>query len=311
MADSLTRDYASRVTGVNPQARGRHRVQDFLLRKGAKLLELIRERPLDTADWQVHSHGAAIAVESPKGDLFERFVLVLVRPEREAAGTFRDWSSRRVSAYGDYLERCDVGKVVRTLALEMSNIAVVMTRRGRDPSHAEWPAPASIPRVLGRFAVDIELYMRAMGDEDLRYLSAVRLIEIPKGGRRHRLALDVRNTVIGFDKEPIPLSPTALILGISNEVAARLDRGGGTAAPEDFPVSLRPVERIHRRQQERRLARRIRAVRKRIQARQPALAPMARWFESIPVSAFTPIMWTLMLLPVAVFSILGALLLLR
>lgn len=281
-------------------------VEAFIAAKGARLLELLRERPLPGATWSCYSHGAFIPVHSPHADLFERLVVVLPRPEAQPPDEFRPWAERRLAQLDRYMRATNTGRVVRTVARDRGVIAAVMRRVGRDPADpaAELPPPARVPRLLARFARDVDAYVRLMGDEGLRWVRALRLYPVPRRGRRpdHVLGLDALQTVVGLREPPLALAPTTLVRGIVGELArvirARAEELTAVRSP------LRPWRTVRlaaRRRRDEALADALEAVAARIGETDADPLTAARWLEAVRVRRGGRAAWLL----VAVATILA------
>jgi len=210
-----------------PTLAGEH-VVEFSDAKGERLLEVLGERALAGAGWQNHSHGAFLAVESPYPRLFDRLVVVLPRPVDRTPEAFGDWAQQRLSRLDRYMEATNTGKLVRTLPLEQSVAAVLMRRRGRDPSEPgdEQPPVVAIPGLLARFATDVDRYVQLMGDADLKYVHALRLhqIDVKEKPTEWLLGLDALNTVVGLRQPPLELTPLDLVRGILAEIGEQVDQ---------------------------------------------------------------------------------------
>jgi hypothetical protein len=274
-----------------PALNGRH-VETFIDGKGARLLEVIQEQALPDAAWACYSHGAFVPVRGPHAALFDRLVVVLVRPEDQAADVFRPWAEQRLAQLDRYMEASNTGKVVRTVPRDRCVVGVVMRRVGRDPLDAagELPPLEEVPRILARFAREVDRYVRMMGDDGLRYVRALRLHVVPrkKGPPEYALGLDALQTVLGLRDPPLPLSPTALVRGIAAELAQVVRGRGDELRMARTP--LHPVEalrRAHARHRHEGLADALLAVAARIGETNAEPSTAAKWLDAVRVPRFT------------------------
>jgi len=196
--------------------------REQLAQKGSRLLDLLKERPRPNAEWDVRAHGALIDVQTKNDDLFDRVVLVVQREAHQSAEDFRTAVEGRLDRLDRYLQATNSGRVVRRLMLENLCGISVMRRRGPDPSAVgvSWPPFNALPLLVARVARDVGVYVRLTGDENLRYLGALRLCEIPgkEDARDWRLTFDAVDTIIGRRDETTPLTPMALMRGVLDEV---------------------------------------------------------------------------------------------
>lgn len=217
-------------------------VRQFIRRRGEALLERLEEAPFEGADWTTASHGAVIRVRGEHDAIFERLVVVLPRPPDAPAERFKPWAETRLAHLGWYVEACNTGKQVRTVAHDASVVAVFMLRLGRDPNDpaTELPPPAEIPGVLRDFALNLERYVHAIGDDELRYVRALRLYRVPRHNRADEfvLGVDVLPTVIGLSEPTVPLAPLTLVRGVIGELAELLDQRREEAAAALSPLRL-------------------------------------------------------------------------
>ncbi len=234
------------VIRFDPRGLGGPHIFQFVREKGSRLLTLLGERPAADAPWQIHSHGAWIRVEpeAEAAPFFERRVVLLVRPEDQAADAFRAWAEGRLEHLGRYLEACNTGRLVRSVVQERSVTAIVMGRLGVDPNApgVELPPTERVPGLLAEFTANVERYLRLLGDPDLRYVMALRLYRVPRGERPADfvLGLDALPTVVGLTAEAVPIPPASLVRGVIGEFARQLaDRGDELAATRS---PLRPLE---------------------------------------------------------------------
>lgn len=220
---------------------GRH-VRAFIRHRGDDLLERLEERPFEGADWTIASHGAVVRVIGDHDDIFERLVVALPRPPDVSAERFRPWAETRLAHLGWYLEKCNTGKQVFSASHDTSVVAVFMLRLGRDPNDAatELPSPEQIPSLLREFTLNLERYVHALGDEELRYVRALRLYRVPRHQRADDfvLGVDVLPTVIGLAEPTVPISPLTLVRGVLGELAELLDQRREALAAGLSPVRL-------------------------------------------------------------------------
>ncbi len=192
------------------------------------LLEVLGESPAKGAEWSVASHGASIDVEGEHPDLFERVVVLLVRPDDRPAEWFTPWAEQRLERLGRYMEACNTGRMVKVLARPVSATGVLMRRVGWDPAapDAELPPTEAVPGVLSDFARDVERYQLHMGDDGLEYVRAIRLHRVPRKskGSLYVLGLDVLPTAVGLTHDPMPISPVSLVRGVLGEFADHLEQ---------------------------------------------------------------------------------------
>ncbi|MCA9539236.1 MAG: hypothetical protein KC620_10145 [Myxococcales bacterium] len=268
-----------------PSTVGRH-VRSFLHERGDQVLTALGERPYRGAAWSPSSHGAVIRAHGEHDDLFERLVVVLPRPADAPADRFRPWGERRLQHLGWYMERCNTGKLVRVMAREHAVMGVFMQRVGRDPNdpQTELPPPDRVPALLLDFATHLELYVRNLGDDELRYVRALRLFRVPRHQRPDDfvLGVDVLPTVIGLAEQTIALSPPTLVRGVIGELAEVLDQRREALAAE---ATLRtPIEWWRARKQARvtlRVVDQLDQLCTRIDERQPDLPSVRAWLEQI------------------------------
>lgn len=270
---------------------GRH-VEAFIDARGARLLDLLNEPPAADAAWASYSHGAFVRVRSPHPALFDRLVVVLVRPGEQTTEDFRRWAEQRLAQLDRYMQAANTGKVVRTVPRDRCVVGVVMRRVGRDPGdpRAELPPLDDIAGVLGRFAREVERYVRVMGDDGLRYVRALRLHAIPRRGRspEYVLGLDALQTVLGLREAPLALAPATLVRGIVGEMAQLVRGRGDELRMERTPFRpLRALRRAHRRHRHEALAAALEAVGARIEGNGADPSTAARWLEAVRVPRMT------------------------
>jgi len=226
---------------VSEVVRNGNHVRRFVREKGPKLLEVIDEAPLDGAEWRCASHGAWLRVRGERPDLFERLVVVLVRPESRSADRFREWGEQRLTRLGAYTEACNTGRVVRTLVRDLSATGVLVRRVGRDPNEPDTELPSSedVPQTLGDFVRDVERYLLHFGDDELRYVRAIRLHRVPRKSKPplFLLGLDVLPTATGLERAPLPIPPLSLVRGVVGEFAEQM------AQRRDELTAMRSVTR--------------------------------------------------------------------
>jgi hypothetical protein len=210
------------VSGVEGTADGAKAWREQLAQTGTRLLDLLKERPRPNAEWEVRAHGALVDVETKNDDLFDRVVLVVQRDAHQTPDDFRVSVEGRLDRLDRYLQSTNSGRVVRRLMLENLCGVSVMRRRGPDPSTVgiSWPPFSALPLLVARVARDVGVYVRLTGDEDLRFLGALRLCEIPgkDEARDWRLTFDAMDTIIGRREETTPLTPMTLMRGVLDEV---------------------------------------------------------------------------------------------
>jgi hypothetical protein len=202
-------------------------VQRFVSEKSKKLLDVLGEKAKDGSQWQQHSHGAWILVDSKMDVMFERIVIVLPRPEQHSPGLFQKWAKDRLGKLNRFLEFNNTGKFVRLIAQKNMMIGVLMRRKGYDLQHPKAPFPhvEGIPLLLQNFCREIQTYMSWMNDIELTYIQALKIFEIPQrsGTPIYKLGLDPLPTAVGLKGKAIPLSPVTLIRGVMGELAEQLD----------------------------------------------------------------------------------------
>lgn len=217
-------------------------VRGFIRNRGDDLLDRLGERPFEGADWTIASHGAVIRVVGEHDELFERLLVVLPRPPEAKPERFRPWAETRLAHLGWYIEKCNTGKQVSTVAHDASVVSIMMLRVGRDPNDpaTELPPPGRLPDLLHDFALNLERYVHALGDEELRYVRALRLYRVPRHQRPDEfvLGVDVLPTVIGLAEPTVPISPLTLVRGVVGEMAELLDQRREERAAALSPVRL-------------------------------------------------------------------------
>ncbi len=225
-------------------------VRAFIRHRGEDLLERLEERPFAGADWTIASHGAAIRVVGEHDDLFERLVVVLPRPPEATPEKFTPWAESRLAHLGWYIETCNTGKQVSTVSHAASVVAILMLRVGRDPNDraTELPPPGAVPDLLHDFALNLERYVHALGDPDLRYVRALRLYRVPRHQRADEfvLGVDVLPTVIGLAEPTVPISPLTLVRGVIGELTELLDQRREELRAASSPVRLAEWRRARR-----------------------------------------------------------------
>jgi hypothetical protein len=281
------------VTAPDAQTLSGRHVEAFVDARGARLLDLLNEPPAGGAAWASYSHGAFIRVRSPHPALFDRLVVVLVRPAEQGADEFRRWAEQRLVQLDRYMQAANTGKVVRTVPRDRCVVGVVMRRVGRDPGdpRAELPPLDEIPRVLARFAREVERYVRVMGDDGLRYVRALRLHAVPRRARSpaHVLGLDALQTVLGLREPPLALAPATLVRGIVGEMAQLVRGRGDELRMERTPFRpLRSLRRAHRRHRHEALAAALDEVGARIEGQGADPPTAARWLEAVRIPRLTP-----------------------
>ena len=240
------------ITEIAPEA-GRH-IVEYIERSAALVLDALAERPRPRAGWFIHSHGAAIEVESPHDGIFERWVLVVPKAPNQAPEEFRTWIDGRLDRLNRYLEATNAGRVVRRLPLDRAMAATIVKRVGHEPGdpRGRLPPDERIPSLLAQFAKDVDAYMRVMGDSGLRYVGALRLYYVPRGGDAPdwRLGLEVVDTVIGRKAETPSLTPVLLVRGVLVEFADLVelraqDEPAGRPSKRPTPAEREVSESAH------------------------------------------------------------------
>lgn len=201
-----------------------NRVRELIQSKGPRLLEAVGERASSSAEWVIHSHGAMLKVESPHPGIFDQLVLALPRPAERTPEDFKTWAEGRISRLDKYLERTNLGRVVKQVSAETCMIVSVARRVGHDPGDARgyFPPPEDLPKLMQGFVQTLEAYVRIIGDGGLRYVGGLRLFILPRGAEppEWKLGLDVMDTVIGRREETDNLAPLTLVRGVLTELAA-------------------------------------------------------------------------------------------
>lgn len=276
------------IDDFDPRALTGPHVQTFVAEKGDRLLELLGEAPRADATWHIHSHGAFIHVHGEHDHLFDRLVVVLVRPDDDPAERFRGWAEHRFDRLGRYIEAGNSGKLVRTVAQDRCVTGIIMRRVGEDPSspQADHPAPPAFPKVLARFALEVERYVAHLGDEDLRYVQALRLCQVPRGRQapEHILTLDALPTVVGLRAVAVPIAPVSLVRGVIGELAEQLGHRRDERLATGSPLHpARWLGGLHRARQLDALISGLEEVAERIDRGRPTLAQIREWLGAIRV----------------------------
>ena len=204
------------------------RVRLFARDHAHQLLSRIGEEPHADAQWRISSHGASVRVLGEHDDIFERAVVLLPKPPDAPAGRFREWSEKRLDHFAWYVESCNVGKGVQTLFHDIASVGIFMIRKGRplgDP-RLELPSTDEVPDLLGRFATNIELYVRNLGDDSLKFVRDIRCYRVPrmKVEDQFVLGVDVLPTVIGLEHDPVAINPLTLVRGVIGEITEMVDQ---------------------------------------------------------------------------------------
>ncbi|MBU0552103.1 hypothetical protein KKF91_05815 [Myxococcota bacterium] len=193
-------------------------------------MDLLGERARPDAGWRLHSGGAFIRVESEVDHLFERLVVVIIKPEGLDAATFQRWVKARVDTYHRYLEGCNLGRRLH-LQTQTKIAVVILTRRlGHDPTDidAALPSPRALLERLKAFTLDLERHMSALADPDLKHLAAIRTYSVPqRRGAYVRLGLDNLPYLIGHDHPPSAIDPISLFRGVAEELLERVEAKRG------------------------------------------------------------------------------------
>lgn len=263
-------------------------VQRYVGEKSDKLLKALGEKPIKDLRWMIHSYGAWLKVQTENNELFDRIVLVLPKPEHYSSKLFTSWAEGRLKYLAEYIERTNSGRIVRYLTQKQVVIAILMARRGFDLQDPQCPLPEAegIPKLLKLFDREISMYITWMSDEELSFIQALKLHQIPQANRApiYKLSLDILPTVLGLKGKPIPLQPVTLLRGVIGELAEQLDsRGPDPIDPDARGLSL-IAERYRCSLQRRRIeacVRELDALAARIDLTQPSYAQVSNW-----VSAF-------------------------
>ena len=80
--------------------------------------------------------------------------------------------------------------------------------------------------MLDRFVLDLQRYVRYLGDSDLRYVRAMKIYPVPRAKKEDELiiGLDILPTLIGLEEDTMAVSPLTLVRGIIGEFAELLDQ---------------------------------------------------------------------------------------
>lgn len=275
------------MTSSDPLFNARRHVRHFTYGRGPRLLELLGEKPRDGDEWHTHSHGAFITVEGPNDDVFDRIVVILPSQKHQSAERFREWATQRIKLLGAYMEACDTGRVVRIVTVDACVAAVLMGRAGYEPGGpgGDWPPAGELPALLARFAIDVERYVRTMGDDQLAYVGAVHMHRAPRRNEDPKpiLGLDVLNSAIGLVGPPMTLAPAALLRGIIVECTEHLQDSATSWS------GLRHLAQLHAKQQVDDLVRRLDDLVADLDTRSLSVSAIARRLRSIQLLRWTPI----------------------
>ncbi len=263
-------------------ARVRHFVRDF----SGQVLQRIGEELHVDAQWRISSHGAAARVVGPHDAHFERTVVILPKPKDASTARFREWSEKRLEHFGWYVESCNIGTGVQTIFHDIASVGIFMLRKGRpigDPRLKMAPAQ-DVPALLERFATNVELYVRNLGDDSLKFVRDIRCYPIPrvKVEDQYVLGIDVLPTVIGLEHEPVPINPLTLVRGVIGEVTEMVDQRRDEVAA--MRSGLRPWSYF-------RISRQLRSIKRildgldsvceRIDLERPALSTVRSWLQKL------------------------------
>ncbi len=212
---------------------------------GRAILQKLGEHKLPRAEWLTGSHGAAIRVAGEHDAHFERLVVLIPCPPDGDGERFRKWAEQRVEHLDWYMEASNTGRVVQTVFGERQAAAVLMRRLGRAPGEpgSGLPQPEDALKVVTRFLANVERYVLNIGDDDLRYVRALKLYRIPRRNvsDEYVLGLDILPTLIGVDGDSMPINPLTLTRGVIGEFAELYD------AQRRSPAKLPSVFRWGRR----------------------------------------------------------------
>ena len=212
---------------------------------GSAILQKLGEQRLPKAEWLTGSHGAAVRVAGEHDAHFERLVALIPCPPEGDGERFKSWAENRIEHLDWYMEASNTGRVVQVVIGERQAAAVLMRRLGRAPGEpgAGLPQPEEALQVLTRFLGNVERYVLNIGDDDLRYVRALKLYRIPRRERTDEfvLGLDILPTLIGVEADSMPINPLTLVRGVIGEFAELYDvqrRTGGS-----LPSILKPGQR--------------------------------------------------------------------
>ena len=203
-------------------------VQRFIDEHAGSILARLGEVAIPGHQWHVSSHGAALRVEGAHDELFERIIVLLPRPPEAPSDRFRNWAESRLEHYNWYLEMSNTGRCVQSIYHDRSAVFVFMRRLGRstgDP-HFVLPSPRIVQTALARFVQDVRRYVQQLGDNDLKYVNAMRVYQVPRVKKDDEfiISLDVLPTLIGLDTESQPIHPLTLVRGTVGEFAELYDQ---------------------------------------------------------------------------------------
>ena len=200
----------------------------FIELHGANVLERLGEAPLAGARWHISTYGGVVRVEGEHDELFERLAVVLPSPQDVTPARFHAWAEQRIEHLHWYMEQANIGLKDSHTASSRCVVGVFVRRVGRsiqDPMFVV-PKAAVMAGLLEKFVLDVEKYVKAFGDEDLKYVRAVKVFKIPrkKVDDEYVIGLDVLPTLIGLEGEPAPINPLTLVRGVLGEFAELLDQ---------------------------------------------------------------------------------------
>ena len=289
-------------------------VQRYVSEKSTKLLEVLGEKQLKDTQWHVHSHGAYLAVETDRKELFERLILVLPRPEQHSTKLFVPWAEGRLKHFARYIEQTNSGKVVRFIKQKQVVIAIVMRRVGyelQDPDLV-LPPVEKVPALLKVFCREINMYIKWMQDHELSFIQALKLNKIPQVNRSpmYKFSLDILPTVLGLRGKSIPLNPVTLLRGVIGELAEQIDlRGVEDTDPDATGLGVF-FEYLRKKRQQREVDACIQELdhlAARIDLLQPDFEHVARWIQEFDQGEIAPLVP--LRLVIAVISVLAAIIL--
>jgi len=263
-------------------ARVRHFVRDF----SGQVLQRIGEELHPDGQWRISSHGASVRVVGAHDTHFERIVVILPKPKDASVGRFREWSEKRLEHYGWYVESCNIGSGVQTIFHDIASVGVFMLRKGRplgDP-RVSIPAPHDVPALLEKFATNVELYVRNLGDDSLKFVRDIRSYRIPrvKVDDQYVLGIDVLPTVIGLEHDPVPINPLTLVRGVIGEVTEMVDQVKDELGATQSWLRPWAYFRVNRRR--RAMARvldGLDSICERIDLERPSLATVRSWLQKL------------------------------
>ena len=120
-------------------------------------------------------------------------------PLRRDPARFQAWAEQRIEHLHWYMEKTNTGKRMHTTSSAKCVVAVFVRRVGQviQSLGQDIPQPEQVIPMLERFALDVERYVKVFGDQDLRYVRAVKIYRIPRVKKDDEF-------VIGLDVLPTP-----------------------------------------------------------------------------------------------------------